>query len=248
MFDLMSIIFILIILLVGIIGYFKGFFSLLLSIAKGLVASLIASFLCNPLGSLLYSTGLGDTISNKVDASLVAQNEVYKMEITSDIEESIVNGYINDGINGLSLPGVIKNCVRDITNDIDFVAEGETKTVGRILGDSIADFICTTIAFIILVIALFIVLSLLQRLFRNINFIPVVGPLNRILGGLLGIFLAFMVIGLCCYIISFVITLPGDFPAKLKDIIGLTPGAEKDTFARFCYDYNVLRWVYHLIF
>lgn len=248
MFDLMSIIFIVIILLMGIIGYFKGFCSLLLSLAKGVLATFVASLLCNPLGSLIYSTGLGNTISNSVNSSLVEQNEIYLVEITSETETLIYDQYINDAVNTMKVPGVLKGSIQDIIDNRDRLEAGESTTLGKIIGDGVGDFVCTTIAFLLLVLALFIVFSLLQRLFKNINIIPVVGPLNRVLGGLTGIVLAFLFIGFCCYIISFIISLQGDLSHKLSDLMGITPGAEKDTFARFCYDYNVLRWLYRLIF
>ena len=248
MFDLMSILFIIIIILTAVIGYFKGFFSLLLSIAKGIIATLIASFLSNPLGSLIYSTGLGNTISNKVETSLIEQNEVYAFEITEETDEALMNVQIQDAINSFKVPSVIKRSINNIIEDRSELAEGETTTIGKIVGHGVGDFVCTTIAFVLLVLALFIVLCLVQRLFRNVNIIPIVGPLNRFLGGALGIVLAFMVIGLCCYIISFIITLPGEFPQKLSDLMGVTPGMERNSFARFCYDYNALRWVYRLMF
>ena len=173
---------------------------------------------------------------------------MYAVEITSETEETLMNTYISDAINNFKVPGVIKRSITDIVENREMLEPGETTTLGKIVGNGVADFVCTTIAFILLVLALFIVLSLVQRIFRNINFIPIVGPLNRLLGGILGIVLAFMFIGLCCYIISFIITLPGEFPQKLAELMGVSPGSERDTFARFCYDYNILRWVYRLIF
>ena len=126
---------------------------------------------------------------------------------------------------------------------------GETRTVGRVIGDSIGHYVCVIIAFILLIIIFSILLWLLQKLLKNVNKIPVFGPANRILGGVFGLLLALLIIGVICYLVALIISLPGEFPQKIAETFKLAEGQEDEwSFAKLCYKYNIISWLITLIF
>ena len=250
MFDVFSIIFLILILILVIIGIIKGFLSLALSLAKGAIAALLAVLLCNPVGGLLAKTGISGGISNTVNNFLVEKAEIFDMSISTEEEkDAFIETGLKEALTKASIPDIIHEPITNVIKDKINIPVGETRTVGRVIGDSIGHYVCVIIAFILLIIIFSILLWLLQKLLKNVNKIPVFGPANRILGGVFGLLLALLIIGVICYLVALIISLPGEFPQKIAETFKLAEGQEDEwSFAKLCYKYNIISWLITLIF
>lgn len=250
MFDVFSIVFLIIIIVLVIIGIIKGFLSLALGLAKGAIAALLAALLCNPIGGLLAKTGIGGGVSNGVNSFLVEKSEIFDMSLgTEEEKDAFIKEGLSQALTEANIPGVVHEPITNVLKDKINIPVGETRTVGRVIGDSVGLYVCVIIAFVLLVIIFSILLWLLQKLIKNVNKVPVFGPTNRILGGVFGLLLALLIIGVVCYVLAIIISLPGEFPQKIAETLKLAEGQESEwSFAKLCYKYNIISWLIKLIF
>ena len=125
-FDLISIIFILIILISVIIGIKKGLFKMLVKIIKGVFSWLIEIFLSKPVGGLLANSSLGTLLSSKLHDSFVSKGGIYTLLIDETNKTSVVEVALND----LNLPDFIDNfLVKFISKNITITQQSEVAEV-----------------------------------------------------------------------------------------------------------------------
>ena len=94
-----------------------------------------------------------------------------------------------------------------------------------------------------------ILLSIVQRLFKNINKVPIVGLANRLLGLGLGVLVALLFIGVICYVLTFLMSIPGDMSNWIMNTLKLTEEQkEEQSIAKIMYEHNIIKWAFNIMF
>lgn len=249
MFDVLSIAFLVIVIISCIVGYFRGFLALLVGLLKGLVAVALAAMLCKPMGNALNTTKMGTGIADKVENYLIEKDETFKLELTKESKEIYINEQLDQKLEEAKIPQVLRKYVKNILVDKMQIEEGETITVARYIGKGMSFFVCTIVAYIIIFAIILILLTIVQRLFKNINKIPIVGLANRLLGLGLGVIIALLVIGVICYVLTFLMTVPGDMSNWIMNTLKLTEEQkDEQSLAKFMYEHNVIKWALNIMF
>lgn len=249
MFDVLSIAFLVIVIISCIVGYFRGFLALLVGLLKGLVAVVLAAMLCKPMGNALNTTKMGTGIADKVENYLIEKDETFKLELTKESKEIYINEQLDQKLEEAKIPQVLRKYVKNILVDKMQIEEGETITVARYIGKGMSFFVCTIVAYIIIFAIILILLTIVQRLFKNINKIPIVGLANRLLGLGLGVIIALLVIGVICYVLTFLMTVPGDMSNWIMNTLKLTEEQkDEQSLAKFMYEHNVIKWALNIMF
>ena len=249
MFDVLSIAFLVIVIISCIVGYFRGFLALLVGLLKGLVAVVLAAMLCKPMGNALNTTKMGTGIADKVENYLIEKDETFKFELTKESKEIYINEQLDQKLEEAKIPQVLRKYVKNILVDKMQIEEGETITVARYIGKGMSFFVCTIVAYIIIFAIILILLTIVQRLFKNINKIPIVGLANRLLGLGLGVIIALLVIGVICYVLTFLMTVPGDMSNWIMNALKLTEEQkDEQSLAKFMYEHNVIKWALNIMF
>lgn len=249
MFDVLSIAFLVIVIISCIVGYFRGFLALLVGLLKGLVAVVLAAMLCKPMGNALNTTKMGTGIADKVENYLIEKDETFKFELTKESKEIYINEQLDQKLEEAKIPQVLRKYVKNILVDKMQIEEGETITVARYIGKGMSFFVCTIVAYIIIFAIILILLTIVQRLFKNINKIPIVGLANRLIGLGLGVIIALLVIGVICYVLTFLMTVPGDMSNWIMNTLKLTEEQkDEQSLAKFMYEHNVIKWALNIMF
>lgn len=81
------------------------------------------------------------------------------------------------------------------------------------VGQDLGNIAITAIAFVFICLVVGIVMIFLKRLFKGINKVPIIGPINRILGVVLSVFILYA-------IVSIVLGLVGLVPAEMYEETG----------------------------
>ena len=248
MFDVLSIAFIVIIIVSCIVGYFRGFLALLVGLLKGFVAIILASLLCKPMGSAL-TTKMGTGITDKVENYLIEKGETFKYELTKENKEIFIDNQLDQQLENSKIPQVLRTYIKNVLVDKVEIEDGETITVARYMGKGMSFFVCTIIAYIIVFIIIMILLSIVQRLFKNINKVPIVGLANRLLGLGLGVLVALLFIGVICYVLTFLMSIPGDMSNWIMNTLKLTEEQkEEQSIAKIMYEHNIIKWAFNIMF
>lgn len=249
MFDVLSIAFIVIIIVSCIVGYFRGFLALLVDLLKGFVAIILASLLCKPMGSALNTTKMGTGITDKVENYLIEKGETFKYELTKENKEIFIDNQLDQQLENSKIPQVLRTYIKNVLVDKVEIEDGETITVARYMGKGMSFFVCTIIAYIIVFIIIMILLSIVQRLFKNINKVPIVGLANRLLGLGLGVLVALLFIGVICYVLTFLMSIPGDMSNWIMNTLKLTEEQkEEQSIAKIMYEHNIIKWAFNIMF
>ena len=249
MFDVLSIAFIVIIIVSCIVGYFRGFLALLVGLLKGFVAIILASLLCKRMGSALNTTKMGTGITDKVENYLIEKGETFKYELTKENKEIFIDNQLDQQLENSKIPQVLRTYIKNVLVDKVEIEDGETITVARYMGKGMSFFVCTIIAYIIVFIIIMILLSIVQRLFKNINKVPIVGLANRLLGLGLGVLVALLFIGVICYVLTFLMSIPGDMSNWIMNTLKLTEEQkEEQSIAKIMYEHNIIKWAFNIMF
>lgn len=249
MFDVLSIAFIVIIIVSCIVGYFRGFLALLVGLLKGFVAIILASLLCKPMGSALNTTKMGIGITDKVENYLIEKGETFKYELTKENKEIFIDNQLDQQLENSKIPQVLRTYIKNVLVDKVEIEDGETITVARYMGKGMSFFVCTIIAYIIVFIIIMILLSIVQRLFKNINKVPIVGLANRLLGLGLGVLVALLSIGVICYVLTFLMSIPGDMSNWIMNTLKLTEEQKgEQSIAKIMYEHNIIKWAFNIMF
>lgn len=186
---------IIIMLIFVIFGLIKGFMKQILSVANWLL-SLIGSFLfVKPFSALLSKTALSTSINGKVANWIGTKGATFN----EMVEPGRIKEQISQGISELGLPKFIADA---IAGGINISGSEGDMTLAEILAPSIGSIILTVLSFIILFILFMIVLKILFGFLNNVFDEGILGAVNKLLGGLLGLIKGAVLISLVMLLLS----------------------------------------------
>ncbi len=176
----------------ALIGMKKGFLHSIISLFSWafclLIAFLTAKYVAGWINGIFDFAGL---IGDKISKSLIDSNNFFAQSINSFSNKDAIIAAIPENTNGL-----VKQIIKVVFSNSS-VDMASTESVGSIVGDSLGQVITIVIAGILIFIILKIAVALLTKLFNKISQTKVLGTLNKVLGGILGVLKAgFAIIGL----------------------------------------------------
>ena len=204
----------LLILIIAFICYRRGFLATLLGLCGSLV-SLFAAFKLSPVvADLLY-----DKLFKAKIAAGIAEKLNGTFSSTADAVKSVVPEFITRSAGTIGI---------NISEAVGGSSLSNTAVLAEDIESSVVSPVVLLILRVVIMLLLFVLISFLVRLlakiFKGFNSIPLVGPLNRLLGFLLGIVNGAVLAIVICAALSSLVTV---FGGKLlfltqRDIEGAT--------------------------
>ena len=220
-------------------GLKKGFFKQLMGFAAILLAVLGARLLTPVTADFVATTPLNQTIDDKIVNWLEAKEGIFTTVVSSDPTTE----QIEEAMTETGLPGFIVNAIAKYFN-LE-VAEGETKTFAELLSPEITRVIVVVISFIALILILWLAFFILAKILNKIFSFGVLGLLNRILGGGLGLIKALLVISLVFLGLS---ALSGLVPQINTFLTGQLENAGSISVFKILNDNNPINWLINSVF
>lgn len=206
-----------IIILIVISAYRKGFLrSAILTI--GYFVSILASILFSRiLSNYIYQSIIRQKIITSVNATL--SENINNIDITKVFSEFLSK-----------LPSFLSNSMYSyfggkdaVINQVQGITGNTTQNISVVIADQIIQPIVTLLLNALLCLALFFVcyfiVKQVAKLFKGFYAIPIIGPINSFLGGVLGVLQAFIVVIIITIVLRFIITLSGDTLSWLNSSI-----------------------------
>lgn len=158
----------------GLIGYRRGAIKTLISFGGFIASFAIAWIFSSMLANWLISLGMFNELVNMINIEAVAQ--------------SIVNGVSQQGIFAAGSVGeaILTGGQNITTESVSMITQALTWGIAYI------------VSFGILLLASGIAFGILQVIFSGVSQIPIIGGINRLLGGAIGVILG---LGLCVIVI-----------------------------------------------
>lgn len=183
-FDLLTIIFLIVILINVISGLVKGFIKELISFFGFFIILAVSFLLSKPLGNL-FNGWFGGAFSGPIYNSLVGKSAQFAEVMTR--EAATEN--LPDMLSAAGIPSFLKFVQEPIIKYVvGCIPETDVElAVGSYVANSVALLACSAIAFVAIAIVMIIIFVIIKKVTKNLNAIPVVGWLNKLLGAILGI-------------------------------------------------------------
>lgn len=236
---LMDYIIIGIVLISLLIGFKKGFFKQLMGFAAILLAVLGARLLTPVTADFVATTAVNQTIDDKIVTWLEAKDGIFTTAISSDpTPEQLEQAMGETGLPGFIVNAIVKHF------DIE-VPAGETKTFAQLLSPEITRVIVVAITFIILIIVLWLVFFILAKILNKVFSFGVLGIINRILGGGMGLVKSVITVSLILLGLSVV---AGLVPAVNDFLTGQLDGAGSVSVFKMLHENNPVNWLIDSVF
>lgn len=171
-------------------GFKKGILRILLSFVSTILAFMLAMFLSSPIESFIKNnTSIYNSMKNKM--TVYVEDYIEEGIDLSDIENQ------KKSIKKLELPSVIKDKLIDENISKDKTDLGVEK-FSELIAGSLADILIQAAVVIILYLIIKIVFRVLISVLNIISRLPLIGELNKSLGGILGIVEGVLVLWVLC--------------------------------------------------
>ncbi len=172
----------LLIVAVTVINYYqKGFFVSLISLVGTIISVVLALFLATPIARFIFSVFMEGSITARVDSSLNDDLPEQSVEhIVSGLTDAFPDS-LTTGVDGLN--------VIDELNSI-FAGEMTGVTSDVIVSNTVAPVMIALTAAIIFFFLVFVfkgIFGIIEKLLYGVNKLQIVGKLNNILGGVVGL-------------------------------------------------------------
>jgi uncharacterized membrane protein required for colicin V production len=213
-----------------ILGWKKGFLLKIVELASSLFG-LIASLLLTRPFSQLLDKWFGSDIETRIHEYLVTRNP--------DLTDVATKPALQEALEQLSMPDFI---TKWISESIDYGAA--TQSMIDAITPLFKSMILIVIAFVSLFFGSMILFFFLKILSRMITRVPVIRQIDKVLGGLFGLFKVSVIIFILLLILSFALAVPG-----INELIGdfvyvdMQLDTEKFRLSKWLYDNNIFRFI-----
>lgn len=202
-------------------GYHKGFLRHILTTMSFVITIVIAGVLAPRVSTLLQDSSIGQNTKESIGGYVTQTMGSPIIESSKEIQDQIIDN--------LPLPSTLQKDLAE-NNTAEEYVELQVNGFTDYLSTRLSGMVINIVTYLILLAAVYILIRVLLRLFKVLNHVPLIGGINRLLGGLVGLLEGFLVIWVLCLIIM---ALAGtDFGRKVLEVIH-----ENDVLT-FIYDHN----------
>ena len=205
----LDIIVLLICISIVIKSYQRGFIDSLVTFVGYIVAIFAAFYLNKICASFVYDSFIKQSVVNNIQNIISSQDAAVMSiaEIAGAVLIKLPSFIVSNSISAL---GGKENLI----SSIELKSDGRTNRLAPIMADTVVAPVVNAILQIIFFLLIFaicvIIVKLVAQFLHGINRIPIIGTLNRILGGVLGLAKAAIAVLLLSLVISLLIMFFGD--------------------------------------
>lgn len=219
-----------IVLITGVVGYYKGLIKTILSMATIVLSALLTSVVAPEVAKILCEnesvySGVYDAVSENIDLSEVTK------ELAKTASDKLDEASQSEILDEIGMPPVVKDIIIESGNLEKFTEENSDK-FAQYLYNLITDLIINASVYVIVFIVLSIILAVISSVLNIISKLPVLKSLNRMAGAVLGVVEGFIIVWLFFILVS---VLPGnEFMEKCNEDI------QENPVLTYLYDNNVI--------
>lgn len=177
-------------------GLRRGFLKIVLT-TLALVVTIVAAGLLTPylskwLGTTFIGTGIEKSIDSYMDKKIDKSSEAM-VNKTKELQETVIDK--------LPLPKFLK---KDISkkNETSQYKLLDVSTFKEYISKRLSNIILQAISYIILLVVIYAVLRIILRIIGVIGKIPIIGGINRLLGGVLCLIEGLLILWCICFLVT----------------------------------------------
>ena len=187
---------IVILLLCFFYGLRRGFLKIVLT-TLALVVTIVAAGLLTPylskwLGTTFIGTGIEKSIDSYMDKKIDKSSEAL-VNKTKEMQETVIEK--------LPLPKFLRNDISE-KNESSQYKQLDVSTFKEYISKRLSSIILQAISYIILLVVIYAVLRIILRIVGVIGKIPIIGGINRLLGGVLCLIEGLLILWCLCFLVT----------------------------------------------
>ena len=231
-FDKITIIFLILLVAFIVIGIVRGFLFSLLSLAGFLIAVVCAFLLSKPVGDALTNSSIGTSMQGSIYDWILTKSNYAAYPLSQELAKEMLPEMLNE----IGIPNFLNSFI--ISLILPYIPEVATEPIGQYIAHGVANIALVVISFLVLLIVFSIALLFLKRFAKEVNKIPVVGLVNRLLGAVFGLAMGVVFLIVVSYGLNFVALIPGANEWLVSEL-RLTDSSSW-SFAKMLYEQNVI--------
>ena len=233
-FDLITIIYLVIIALLLLIGIKRGLFKTLISLIKDILSFVLSLIFVKPLTLLFVNSNLGTKLTLKFETLLIEKNPLFETILTPSNKDKLIEMTLQQ----LNLPAkIVELFSKMLSNTINLESVNDL-SIAAAIAPTITYYIFLVLSFILIFIVVRILARLLNKLFKSFEQIPLLKFVNRFFGGILGLVVGVLLVCMISYALTFII--PLDLPISNWFIENMKLNEETFTISKYLYNENIL--------
>jgi len=214
---------ILFLLIFLVIGCVRGFLRIILTTFSLVITLILAGALTGPLSNFVETgTVIGPRIQDRIEEYVSGQMTGIS-ENAQEAQDAVIGA--------LPLPASLKQELMDNNTVAGYVEKG-VSSFTEYIAVSLSHLVIRILSYVILFIVIFLIIRLILRLSNLINHVPLLGGVNRLFGGVIGLAEGVLFLWIICLIIMMMAGTP--FGARCEEII------RDSVFLTFIYEHNYL--------
>ena len=219
-----------IILVTGVVGYYKGLIKTILSMATIILSAVLTSMIAPKVSEILCENesvygSVYDVLSENLDLSDVTAT------LAAQTGEKLDEATQSEILDKVGIPPVVKEIVIDSGNLEKFASENAEKFESY-LYNLLANLIINAASYVLVFIAISIILAVVASVLNIISKLPGLKSLNRMAGAMIGVVEGFVIVWIFFILVS---VLPGnEFMEKCNSNI------EESSVLTYLYDNNII--------
>ena len=231
--DLVSIVFIAVIILFIIIGIIKGFAASVIDFLGQIIILIVAYLLTNVLTPIVANISIFTSFKSSIYNALLDFNPLFGELFYKDNPEAI-----NQAVQSLKIPSIISPF---ISNEIIKIIPDEGIIIGEAISSLLIQIICSIICFALIYLILRLSLVLIKKLFKSIiSNIKPIKKIDRLLGAVLGLFIGIISVNIICLILTLTMSIPLLEEFNLFVINQMQLNSDTWTLSKYMYQNNLL--------
>lgn len=211
----------------------KGFMRMVISMIGYLASIVISIIAANAIASWLYTSYIGPSITSGIEQRVGTLAAEYKAE---DVIAAAT----------ASFPQVIADAMKQLVGEnsaaLDKIAGSVGSAAGEVADSAAQAVVEPMLTFFVKVVIFMVLMSILSfivirvaKLFEGVGIIPIIGPINSLLGCVLGVLQAGMILLLIVLLLRAIILISGGQLIVLNE-----PTIERTFAFRYVYGYDIL--------
>lgn len=233
-FDVISIVFVVILLIAILINIKRGFVGALIAFCAGFGSLIAAILLCKPVGTALYQTSMGSGLYDSVFSWVANLNGGI---LNTTMDAATMETMLPEAYEAMNIPEILH---QTLTNILTPMITEEGVNLAEAISESLATYTLIIASFIVIWLVLFIVFKILGRFAKKINKVPFLGFVNRLLGGVFGLLTGTLTCFIICYCLSFFFSMNLPFGETLSGWLALNDDSVW-TLSKALYENNFIQ-------
>lgn len=184
----------LIIIVTGVVGYFKGLIKMALSIATLIISILISSVVSPKVAELAKKNeDIYDSVHKKVEKNIDVDKLKDRIDELSENQLSQLDkGDKEDLLKGVSIPPSVKNLIVN-NEEFDKIAAKGSAEAQKYVYKLVTDMIITAAAYVLIFIVSTIILNVISAVINLSSKLPVINSINKMAGAAAGVVEGFVI-------------------------------------------------------